>query len=153
MREEVGTFTPLTYAVYTQLFFDDETASKVLFVDVVGGNPNKEGRNVEMYMDIYEKSTLLGYLPMTDYQQMLDNPGNYTLRLWTDDNDIDKWFLTIKDIQAEKDIFDSRNKPNIGGAKTKAAPKYKHQGRMYTLRTGSRGGKYIVCKGEKIYVR
>jgi hypothetical protein len=150
MREEVGTFTPLTYAVYTQLFFDGETASKVLFVDVVGGNPNKEGRNVEMYMDIYEKSTLLGYLSMTDYQKMLDNPGNYTLRLWTDD--MQNWFLTIKDIQAEKDIFDSRNKTNIGGAKPKA-DKYKHQGRMYTLRTGSRGGKYIVCKGEKIYVR
>lgn len=30
--------------------------------------------------------------------------------------------------------------------------KYKYKGRLYAIRTGKRGGKYIVCQGKKIYV-
>ena len=37
-----------------------------------------------------------------------------------------------------------------GGSKQK--PKHKYKGRAYTVRTGVRGGKYIVVKGSKIYV-
>lgn len=31
-------------------------------------------------------------------------------------------------------------------------PHKKHNGRTYVVRTGSRGGKYILVKGKKIYL-
>jgi hypothetical protein len=37
--------------------------------------------------------------------------------------------------------------PQAGGK-----PHKKHNGRTYVVRTGSRGGKYILVKGKKVYV-
>jgi hypothetical protein len=40
------------------------------------------------------------------------------------------------------------NNNNVGGGKKQK----KYNGRLYVIRTGSRGGKYILVKGNKVYV-
>jgi hypothetical protein len=40
-----------------------------------------------------------------------------------------------------------QQEPQAGGK-----PHKKHNGRNYVVRTGSRGGKYILVKGNKVYV-
>ena len=39
-----------------------------------------------------------------------------------------------------------------GGSPKKTSPKHKYNGREYTVRTGTKGGKYILVKGEKKYI-
>jgi hypothetical protein len=40
----------------------------------------------------------------------------------------------------------------LGGGRRTTVAKHKHKGRSYTVRTGPRGGRYIVVKGDKVYI-
>jgi hypothetical protein len=42
--------------------------------------------------------------------------------------------------------------PVTGGSSKKGSPKHKYNGREYSVHTGTRGGKYILVKGEKKYI-
>lgn len=90
-----------------------------------------------------EHTTYLGELDIEAFNRMLANPQSYTFEvIKEEDNDTSS--LEINGELVSRAV-------SQGGAK-KRSTKYEYKGRKYTLRTGSRGGQYIVYKGEKKYV-
>lgn len=61
---------------------------------------------------------------------------------------------TLKTLTNNIDSIDQKlNKMNdTNPSREGGSAKYKYKGRMYKIRTGSRGGKYIQVSGKKIYI-
>lgn len=63
--------------------------------------------------------------------------------------------VSAVEVNQRKDLMivtlDNGTKFNINN-QVGGKPHKKHNGRTYVVRTGSRGGKYILVKGKKVYV-
>ena len=86
---------------------------------------------------------------------------NLYLNMFEQNKDIDALIKSILDEQEIRDLEISdkdklrKNLYEIFSCETKSAgkkPKYKYNGKLYTVRTGVRGGKYILVKDKKVYV-
>ena len=64
----------------------------------------------------------------------------------------------VADITSYVNVFNQLPAPTtcvgaiFNGGKSKQKPKQKYNGKSYTIRTGKRGGKYILVNDKKIYL-